>query len=128
MKPSTLIAAPADRRGERQRRDRAAHLHAGHARRSRRRQLTVELDGGVAILRTGAPLAPTRIEMTLSGSNPGDTLCSRTKLRTSSPAPISSISEIATSATTSRLRSRRRERAEAAFALRVSAAGLERRC
>ena len=44
-----------------------------------------------------------------SGSKPGDTLCSRTKLRTSSPAPISSISENATSDTTSRLRSRRRD-------------------
>ena len=47
--------------------------------------------------------------MTPSGSNPGDTPCSRTKLRTSRPAPTSSTSEIATSATTSRLRSRRRE-------------------
>ena len=46
--------------------------------------------------------------MTPSGSKPGDTLCSRTKLRTRRPAPMSSITEMATSATTSRLRRRPR--------------------
>ena len=47
--------------------------------------------------------------MTPSGSNPGETFCSRTKLRTSRPAPMSSMSDNATSETTSRLRSRRLE-------------------
>ena len=55
------------------------------------------------------PLAPSRMEITLSALNPGDTLCRRTKLRISRPAPMRSISESATSDTTSRLRSRRRE-------------------
>ncbi len=42
--------------------------------------------------------------------NPGGTFCRRTKLRTSSPAPMTSIRESASSETTSRLRRRCRRR------------------
>ena len=66
--------------------------------------------------------------MTLSGLKPGDTACSRTKLRTSRPAPMSSISEMRDFGHDEQAAQPAARAAEAALALRVPAAGLERRC
>ena len=106
MKPSTLIRPQptADVNGSDG--DGAARLDARHAGdpvaepadRTRLRRRDWE---------TGGRWRPRRIEITFSGLKPGETFCRRTKLRIRRPAPISSISENATSDTTSRLRRRR---------------------
>ena len=64
--------------------------------------------------------------MTPPGSKPGETFCSRTKLRTRSPAPTSSMSENGHLRHDEQAAQPTSRAPESPFPLRVSSAGLER--